>query len=155
MHANQIIQVWRLFMASFRASVCFFGAAILTLAAVLHFYWAFGGDAGQSISAPQLSGRSVFHVPRYSNAVVALGLLASALLLAVRAGAFGSAVRTPATAVVARVLAVIFALRAIGEFHYVGFFKSVRGTPFAHHDTWLYNPLFVCLAVVCATASLD
>jgi hypothetical protein len=142
-------------VTSFRTSVSLLGSAILTIAAVLHLYWAFGGNVGQSISAPELSGRGVFHLPRYSNAVVALGLLAAALLLAVRAGAFGSAVRTPASAVVARVLAVIFTFRAIGEFHYVGFFKSVRGTPFAHYDTWLYNPLFVCLAVVCATASLD
>ena len=142
-------------MTSSRANVCFLGAALLAIAAVLHLYWAFGGDAGKSISAPELSGRAVFHVPRYSNAVVALGLLAAALLLAVRAGAFGSAVRTPATAVAARVLAVTFALRASGEFHYVGFFKRVRGTPFAHYDTWLYNPLFVCLAVVCVIASLD
>jgi uncharacterized membrane protein YidH (DUF202 family) len=125
------------------------------MAAVLHLYWALGGNAGQSLSAPELSGRAVFHVPRYANALVAVGLSVAALVLAARSGALGSAVRTPATAAAARLLAIGFALRALGEFHYLGFFKSVRGTPFAYYDTWFYSPLFVCLAVICATASLN
>jgi Protein of unknown function (DUF3995) len=87
--------------------------------------------------------------------LVALGLLAGALVLAARSGALGSAVRTPVTAGAARVMAVGFALRALGDFHFLGFFKSVHGTPFAYFDTWFYNPLFICLAVICATASLD
>jgi uncharacterized membrane protein YidH (DUF202 family) len=127
----------------------------LAMAAVLHMYWALGGNAGQSVSAPELSGRAVFHFPRYSNAIVAVGLLVAALVLAARSGMLGSGARTPMTAIAARLLAIGFALRAIGEFHYLGFFKSVRGTPFAYYDTWFYNPLFVCLAVICATASLD
>jgi hypothetical protein len=64
-------------------------------------------------------------------------------------------VRAPITAAAARLMAIGFALRALGEFHYLGFFKGVRGTPFAHYDTWFYSPLFVCLAVICATASSD
>jgi hypothetical protein len=142
-------------VGSFRASVCVLGAAILTMAAVLHMYWALGGDAGQSLSAPELSGRAVFHFPRYSNAIVAVGLSVAALVLAARSGVLGSAARTPVTAAAARLLTIGFALRAIGEFHYLGFFKSIRGTPFAYYDTWLYSPLFVCLTIICATASLD
>jgi hypothetical protein len=142
-------------VTAFRAGICILGAAILTVAAVLHIYWAFGGNAGQSVSAPQLSGRAVFHFPRYSNALVALGLLACVLVLAARSGAMGSAVRTPLTAVAARVMAFGFGLRAIGDFHFVGLFKNVHGTPFAYYDSWFYNPLFICLAVICTTASLD
>lgn len=142
-------------MAIFRAGVCVFGAAILGMAAVLHVYWALGGRVGQSVSAPELSGRAVFHFPRYSIALVALGLSAGALVLAARSGVWASALRIPVTAGASRVMAIGFALRALGDFHFLGFFKSVRGTPFAYYDTWFYSPLFVCLAVVCATASLD
>jgi hypothetical protein len=67
----------------------------------------------------------------------------------------GNAVRTPATAVAARILAIGFALRALGEFDYLGLSKSVRGTAFAYYDTWFYSPSLVCLAVICATASVD
>lgn len=152
---NWIVNPARWLAGSFRAGLCILGSAILTMAAVLHLYWALGGNAGQSLSAPELSGRAVFHVPRYSNAFVALGLLLAALVLAARAGTFGRAGRTPVTATAARVLAIGFALRALGEFHYLGFFKSVRGTAFASYDTWFYSPLFVCLTVMCATAGRD
>ena len=140
-------------MRSFRSGVCILGSVILAMAAALHIYWAFGGNAAQSISAPALSGRAVFHVPRYSNAIVALGLVLAALILVARSGVLGTAVRTPLTAIGARVMAIGFALRALGEFHYLGFFKSVRGTQFAYYDTWFYSPLFVCLAVICVTGA--
>ena len=42
-------------------------------------------------------------------------------------------------------LALVFALRAIGDFRYVGFFKSLGDDPFRTWDTWLFSPL--CLAI--------
>ena len=41
----------------------------------------------------------------------------------------------------------VFLLRAMGEFRLVGFFKRVRGTPFAIWDTWLFSPLCLLLAL--------
>ena len=137
-----------------RFCLCVLGAAILTLIAALHLYWALGGDFGQTVSTPALGGRSVIHVPSYSNALVALGLLAGALVLAARSGGFGSAARTPVTSIAAGVMAVGFALRAIGDFRFLGFFKTVQGTSFAHYDTWVYSPLCVCLAIISAVGSL-
>ena len=142
-------------MPAVRVGICVLGAFILTMAAILHVYWALGGNFGQSVSAPELSGRAVFHFPRYASALVALGLLGGAMVLAARSGAFGSSMRTPLTATAARLMAIGFALRAIGDFRYLGFFKRVHGTPFANYDTWFYSPLFVWLAITCATASLD
>ena len=45
---------------------------------------------------------------------------------------------------------VVFLLRAVGEFRYVGFFKRRHGTRFATLDTWLFSPLcaFIGLAFV-------
>ena len=43
------------------------------------------------------------------------------------------------------VLGAVFVLRAIGEFRFLGFFKTIAGTDFAFWDTWLYTPL--CLAL--------
>jgi hypothetical protein len=39
------------------------------------------------------------------------------------------------------------ALRALGEFRYIGFFKRVRGTPFARMDSRYYSPLALLLGV--------
>jgi hypothetical protein len=38
-------------------------------------------------------------------------------------------------------------LRAIGDFHLIGFFKRVRGTRFASLDTAVYSPLCLALAL--------
>lgn len=45
-------------------------------------------------------------------------------------------------------IAVIFALRAIGDFRYIGFFKKATGTLFARNDTRYYSPLCIMIAVL-------
>jgi hypothetical protein len=37
-------------------------------------------------------------------------------------------------------MTVIFAARAVGDFKYVGFFKTVKDSPFAVWDTKAYSP---------------
>ena len=46
----------------------------------------------------------------------------------------------------AGVLSLVFCVRAVGDFRFVGFFKRVRGTPFAIWDTRLFSPLYLLLA---------
>ena len=48
----------------------------------------------------------------------------------------------------AYLLALVFLLRAVGEFRYVGFFKTMGDEPFRSWDTWLFSPL--CLAIALA-----
>jgi len=43
---------------------------------------------------------------------------------------------------------IVFAARAVGDFKYMGFFKSVKGTKFALWDTRMYSPLNVVLSVL-------
>jgi len=45
-------------------------------------------------------------------------------------------------------IAAAFALRAIGDFRYVGFFKRVRESRFARLDTFAYSPLCTLLALL-------
>ncbi len=51
------------------------------------------------------------------------------------------------------VLGAVFLLRTMGDFHVLGFFKSVTGTPFADWDTLLYTPL--CLVIGIAALLLS
>ncbi|HPG26670.1 MAG TPA: DUF3995 domain-containing protein, partial [Myxococcota bacterium] len=51
-------------------------------------------------------------------------------------------------------LAVLFALRAIGEFRYVGFFKRVRDTRFARLDTLVFSPLCATIAILSIALAL-
>ena len=81
--------------------------------------------------------------------VVAIGLCAMAAVLALQIGWLdlpalprdGSIVK-----IATWLIAAAFALRAIGDFRYVGFFKRIRDSRFAHLDTIAYSPLFACLA---------
>jgi len=47
----------------------------------------------------------------------------------------------------------VFALRAIGDFRHVGFFKRVRGCRFARLDTLAYSPLCTALALLIGIAA--
>jgi Protein of unknown function (DUF3995) len=44
-------------------------------------------------------------------------------------------------------IAFVFLARAIGDFKYAGFFKKVKGTPFAKNDSRFYSPLCLFLSV--------
>ena len=44
-------------------------------------------------------------------------------------------------------LAALLFLRSLGELHYIGFFKKVRGSRYARLDTWVYSPLCLVQAV--------
>lgn len=54
----------------------------------------------------------------------------------------------------ALLISVIFALRSIGDFRYIGFFKRKRKSKFAKLDTALYSPLCVCISLGALLAAL-
>ena len=50
-------------------------------------------------------------------------------------------------------MAMIFVLRTLGDFRYVGFTKRIRNTSFAEWDTKLYSPLCLLMALLALVAS--
>ena len=46
------------------------------------------------------------------------------------------------------VIPIIFLLRAIGEFKYVGIFKRVKKTKFGRFDTKLFSPLCLIISIL-------
>jgi hypothetical protein len=121
-------------------------AAVLAFLSALHIYWAFGGRWGWGAAIPQIDGRLAFTPSRFATVLVAFGLSAAALVPLVRTGVF----QVPAPLWLSQwsvgILAFIFLVRAVGDFRLVGFFKRVRGTPFATWDTRLFSPLCLLLA---------
>jgi hypothetical protein len=45
-------------------------------------------------------------------------------------------------------IAIIFLIRAIGDFRYVGFLKKIKNTKFAKKDTKYYSPLCSLISVL-------
>lgn len=109
-------------------------AAFLTAIAALHFYWAVGGRRGVKLAIP--TSADGVH-PLFEPGPIGAAIV-GALLLAGATVAMGQLL--PAWDVVLlRLMAVVFTLRAVGDFRYVGFLKRVKKTPFAYWDTRLFS----------------
>ncbi len=120
-------------------------ALILVALTLLHVYWGIVGVSGRSAALPEVDGKPTFQPSRLACFAVASALTVAALLIAWR----GGLVPSPLPGLVATIgtagVGAVFVLRAIGDFRLVGFFKRIRGTPFAVWDTRLFSPL--CLAL--------
>ena len=121
---------------------------LLSLAAV-HVYWAARG-VRTSVGIPsRRDGTPVFLPGRVATLSVALALGIAAFLVVGRAQLLDVGLPPLVLRVGVWGVAATFAARTVGEFRYVGFFKRVRGTPFAQWDTRVFTPL--CAAIALAT----
>ena len=127
-----------------------FNALTFLALAGLHVYWALGGERGLAAALPVRSdgARPLSPSPALTW-LVALGLLAFAGLSAAPLG-FGPGQLPGWLRLANGVLAAGFALRALGDFRYVGLGKRIRHTTFARRDTCYYTPLCLLLAAGCA-----
>lgn len=116
-------------------------AALLAALAALHVAWGLGLRWGSHAAIPEVAGRPAFRPPRSLTALVAaaLGVAAALVVVAVRCGASWSWLSLA--------VAGVFALRALGDFRFVGLTKRVHGTAFARWDDGLFTPLSVLLAM--------
>lgn len=123
-------------------------AAILIGLAALHGYWAAGGRRGIAAAAPTgPDGQPVFRPGPAGTLAVAVALAVAALLVLMQAQVvpFGSS--SALTHGGAWAVGGAFALRAVGDFRYVGVLRRVKDTAFASRDRALYTPLCAGLAV--------
>lgn len=119
---------------------------VFVVLALVHGYWAMGGPVGKQAAVPEAEGKPLFLPTPFITLLVGLGLLLMGGLVA----GLGGLVHVPLSSTLLVWLgygvALIFLLRAIGDFRWVGFFKRVRNTRFAHLDTYVYSPLCLFLA---------
>jgi hypothetical protein len=120
---------------------------MLAVLGLIHAFWAWRGVSGRSVAVPERAGRPLFAPSRGATLAVAGGLFGGALTLLAQAGLIWLPVPPAWPRWGAFALASVFALRAVGEFRYVGLFKQVRGTRFARWDTRLFTPLCIVMAL--------
>jgi hypothetical protein len=126
-------------------------AVIFALLSLLHVYWAVGGRFARGAAIPTAaagSGARLLHPSPFGTLLVAAAFFAAVLVVLGRVKILGAVVPVWIFSAGTWAIALLFLLRAIGDFRYVGFFKSVSGTTFARWDTILFSPLclFVALA---------
>jgi hypothetical protein len=115
---------------------------------LLHLYWAAGGRLASGVAVPVVSGRRTFNPSPAGTVLVTVAFLIAMFIILGQLGKLGDAIPGWVFRLGTSCIAVIFFLRAVGEFRLVGFFKRVRDTPFAYWDTWLFSPLCLVIALM-------
>lgn len=123
-----------------------FLAAIFAILSLIHFYWAVGGKTGGA-TVPSDNGNPIFKPTPLATTLVALALLAAMFVILGRIGVWGKSLSDWIFYSGSLVIALLFLFRAIGDFHYVGFFKNVVNTDFARWDKYLFSPLCLFIAI--------
>ena len=119
---------------------------ILIALGLIHFNWAIGGQFGFAESLPtKESGESVLHPKKLDSALVGIGLTAFGIFYIFKSGLFEYNLPLWITNYISWIIPLIFLLIAIGEFKYIGFFKSIKKTDFGKLDTKLLSHL--CLII--------
>lgn len=120
------------------------------LLSAIHIYWAIGGRWGSAAAIPQtLDGTPIFLPGIVATLLVAMVFLFFCLVIFIRL-CYDSNIYTSTFLFYIHTYGIwivtsIFFIRAIGDFRYVGFYKTIKGTLFAKMDTLYYSPL--CLAI--------
>ena len=118
---------------------------IMLIAAVFHFYWAFGGKYGLKSAGPDLENGKIFVPSRWLIFIVASLLFGLAILSIQLFSPMG-----PLKGYIHYLgycVSFILVVRAIGDFKYVGFFKKVYNSNFATLDTKYFSPVILFLGI--------
>jgi uncharacterized membrane-anchored protein len=125
-------------------------ALVFGLLALLHLYWVLGGKWALANALPQhltADYRPVFQPGRLLTCLVAGTLLIWLLLNILPWLPVNTFLNDTVRRYSLLVIGLLFGLRTIGDFRYVGLTKQIRETPFAVRDTNLYTPLCGALAL--------
>jgi Protein of unknown function (DUF3995) len=128
-------------------------STIFLVIALFHIYWAFGGKFGSKAVIPEMEGKATFNPPFLATIFVALAMLICSFLSIIAhkpiyKGMSPIFMSSKIEVYAQLVLGIIFMIRAIGDFKYVGFSKKIKGTNFAKNDTLYYSPLCVLISVI-------
>ena len=123
-------------------------AVIFAVLSFFHLYWAAGGRFGGGAVIPTGGGgQRLLNPSPLGTVLVAAALFAAMLVVLGRLKIWGAFIPSRIFYWGTWVITLLFLLRAIGDFRYVGFFKSVSHTNFARWDTILFSPLCLLIGI--------
>lgn len=115
----------------------------------IHFYWLFGGKWGLKKVIPTKNEEENFlPPPKLATLMVAIVLIFFGLSYFLKSGVTNIQIPNWLTNYGLLIIPIIFLLRAIGEFKYIGFFKRIKNTEFAEADSKWFSPLCLIIGVI-------
>ena len=129
-----------------KKSISAFLALIFIALSFIHFYWVLGGHWAFNNAIPTNENGQKVLAPSNIDTIIVGGILLLFALIYLSQIAFIN-LKFPDWLIkyATFFIPVVFILRAIGDFKYVGFLKSVVNTEFSYMDTFFYSPL--CLVI--------
>ena len=135
-------------------TLVYINTLIFIAISLLHFYWAFGGKWGAKAAIPERFHKYAFKAtgklaaaPFIPTIIVALGLLIFATITYSHSGNIELPIAAKYIGWATWAMAFIFTARAIGNFSYVGFFKTDKEGLFAEKDSQIFSPLCLYLGM--------
>jgi glucan phosphoethanolaminetransferase (alkaline phosphatase superfamily) len=123
-------------------------ALIFTVISGFHFYWAMGGKVGFDVVLPSNKDASKALNPSKSiTCIAALVFLGIAIFYLIKGHLIDFELPKLIGNYGLYALASVLIIRAMGDFKYAGFFKTVKDTLFAVYDTKYYSPLCLFLGL--------
>ena len=116
---------------------------------LIHFYWGLGGQWGfENVLPSNEAGIALLDPSILDTIIVGGGLLLMGAFYLCCFDLIDINFNHPIIKVIKWCIPIIFLIRAIGDFKYVGFFKTIDMTDFAHMDTFFYSPLCLLIALM-------
>jgi len=123
-------------------------STILIGLGILHFYWSLGRKFGFTESLPtNESGERVLNPRKIDCLIVGIGLTSFGVFYLFKSGIIEFNLPEWMKEYGGWIIPSIFLLRAIGEFKFIGFFKTVKKTAFGKLDTKFFSPLCVFIGI--------
>ncbi|MBP6387191.1 MAG: DUF3995 domain-containing protein [Pseudarcicella sp.] len=115
----------------------------------IHFYWAMGGIKLASAVLPtNPNGTFSFKPNKLATFTVALIFALFAVIMLSNMVDFSGVLPSILLKYGTVSVSIIFLLRALGDFKYMGFSKTVKNTNFADNDSKYYSPLCLMIGAI-------
>jgi hypothetical protein len=122
----------------------------------IHLHWASGRKFGLSLTVPtKITGEQVLNPKKMHCIIVGVVLTLFGIFYAIESGLIVFELSGWVLNYGSWIIPILFILRAIGEFKYVGFFKTIRETNFAKWDTKIFSPLCLLIGILGITVTLS
>ncbi len=124
-------------------------SAIFFFLGSIHFFWAFGGNWGLEYALPTTTNnQKALRPSNLMTLFVGLVLFSFGWVFLSQTSIINLEKYNSTLNYIRWGISILFILRAIGDFNYVGFFKKVKPTKFSKADSQLFSPLCLIIGLV-------